>query len=116
MKRRTNASYLRSLRRKSTLSQEDVAFLLGTFAGTRVTRHETGECIPPLKIALAYEVIFGAGIADIYEGDVPAIAKGICKRAQKLHESLAHRLTDPLRAEKRAFLERLIRRCSHKES
>jgi hypothetical protein len=115
MKRRTNASYLRSLRRKSTLSQEDVAFLLGTFAGTRVTRHETGECIPPLKIGLAYEVIFGAGIADLYEDDVLAIAKDICTRARKLHDSLRYRRTDPLRAEKRAYLKRIIRRCSLNE-
>ena len=113
MEKRTNASYLRSLRRKSTLSQEDVAFLLGTFAGTRVTRHETGECIPPLKVAIAYEVIFGAGVTDIYEDDLRVIAKDVCKRARKLHESLGHRVSDPLRKEKRATLRRVIRRWSH---
>ena len=113
MKRRTIAPYLRALRRKSALSQEDVAFLLGTYTGTRVSRHETGACAPPLEIALAYEVIFGAGTADIYEDLQLRIAQDVRKRAHTLHESLAHRQSDRLRNEKRAALTEIIRRCSN---
>ena len=112
MKRRTIAPYLRALRRRSALSQEDVAFLLGAFTGTRVSRHETGASAPPLEVALAYEVIFGAGIAEIYEDELLRIAEHVRKRARTLHESLAHRLKDPRRKEKRAALEQIIRRCS----
>ena len=112
MARHINAPYLRALRRRSAFSQEDVAFLLGAFTGTRVSRHETGACAPPLEVALAYEVIFDVAIADVYEDDRVRIATSIRKRAQTLHESLAHRLHDPLRNEKRTALKRIISRCS----
>ena len=112
MKRRTITPYLRALRRRSALSQEDVAFLLGTFTGTRVSRHETGACVPPLEVALAYEVIFGIGTAEIYEDLRLRVAQDVRKRAQTLHESLAHRLNDALRNEKRAALALIIKRCT----
>jgi DNA-binding XRE family transcriptional regulator len=112
MARKLNVPYLRALRRRSAFSQEDVAFLLGAFTGTRVSRHETGACVPPLEVALAYEVIFDVTTAAIYEDEVLRIAARVRKRARTLHESLAHRLRDPLREEKRAALARLITRCS----
>lgn len=112
MTRHINAPYLRALRRRSAFSQEDVAFLLGAFTGTRVSRHETGVCAPPLDVALAYEVIFDVAIAEVYDDERARIAAEIGKRAKKLRESLAHRIHDPLREEKRAALKRIISRCS----
>jgi DNA-binding XRE family transcriptional regulator len=114
MARKFIAPYLKALRRRSALSQEDVAFLLGAFTGTRVSRHETGACVPPLEVVLAYEVIFDVAIADIYEDEVLRIMARVRKRARNLHESLAHRLNDPLRKQKRAALARIINRCSPK--
>ena len=116
MKRGPIAPYLRALRRRSSFSQEDVAFLLGAFTGSRVSRHETGACTPPLAVALAYEVIFGADVAVIYEDELLEIARDVRKRARTLHESLAHRLNDPLRKEKQAALEQIIRRCAPNSS
>jgi DNA-binding XRE family transcriptional regulator len=112
MKRKTIAPYLRALRRKSTLAQEDIAFLLGAISGTRIGRHESGECEPPLNVALAYEVIFGRGVGTIYSDELLKIAKQICKRAQKLHESLGYRRNDRFRDKKQAVLEEIIRRHS----
>jgi DNA-binding XRE family transcriptional regulator len=115
MKRRTTAPYLRALRRKSALSQEDVAFLLGTFTGTRVSRHETGACVPPLEVVLAYAIIFDATVDEIYDDDLARIVANLHRRARKLHESLAHRLKDRLREEKRATLKRIIGRCASEQ-
>src|ERR1700722_8180315 len=112
MKRRIIAPYLRALRRRSALSQVAAAFILGAFTGTRISRHETGACVPPLEIAIAYEVIFGAGIVEIYDDELLRITAHVRKRAKTLHESLAHRLKDRHRTEKRATLKALIRRCS----
>ena len=114
MARKIIAPYLKALRRRSAFSQEDVAFLLGAFTGTRVSRHETGVCVPPLEVVLAYEVIFDVAIADIYEDEVLRTMAKVRKRARTLHKSLGHRVNDPLRKEKRAVLARLIERCSPK--
>lgn len=112
MARQLIAPYLRALRRRSAFTQEDIAFLLGAFTGTRVSRHETGACAPPLVIALAYEIIFDVSIGVIYEDDRLRIERVVLKRARTLHESLAHRAKDPLRHDKRAALQKIIRRCS----
>lgn len=112
MKRQTNAPYLRTLRLRAAFTQDEVAFLLGTFDRTHVSRHESGKGIPILADYRAYELIFGAGIATVYENEQIEIAKRVCTRARTLHESLGHRTKDPLRKQKRAALERIIRRCS----
>jgi DNA-binding XRE family transcriptional regulator len=112
MAKKIIAPYLKALRRRSAFSQEDVAFLLGAFTGTRVSRHETGACTPPLEVALAYEVIFAVAIAEVYEDDVLRIAASVRRRARTLNESLAHRVKDARREEKRKSLARIIRRCS----
>lgn len=112
MKRRSPVPYLRALRRRSTLSQEDVAFLLGALSGTRVSRHETGACVPPLAVALAYAVIFDVGVEEIHEDERLRIAERVMARALTLSESMAHRVKDPLRQEKCVALERIIRRCA----
>ena len=112
MTNRIIAPYLRALRRKSALSQEDVAYLLGAITGTRISRHETGACVPPLEVVLAYEVIFGVVIAQIYEDQSAEIADRVRKRARKLHDSLGYRLKDTRRDEKRTTLRLIIKRCS----
>ena len=113
MKRKTNAPYLRALRLRASLTQDDVAFLLGTFDRTHVSRHESGRRRPVLEDYLAYELIFGTQIAVVFEGEHLQIAKCVRKRAEALHESLGHRTKDRSRNEKRTALERIIRRCTN---
>jgi DNA-binding XRE family transcriptional regulator len=115
-RRRTIAPYLRALRRKSTLSQADVAFLLGTSTGTRVSRHETGQCIPPLEVVLAYAVMFDAAIDDIYHEEAARIIERIRTRARMRYDSLAHGTANAWSNERRAALAEIIRRCSAKNA
>jgi transcriptional regulator with XRE-family HTH domain len=59
-----NAARLRSLRKKSGLTQKELAVLLGFTSDLAISRHERSKAIPHLLTALGYEVIFGAKIAD----------------------------------------------------
>jgi DNA-binding XRE family transcriptional regulator len=113
MKKRNIAPYLRALRRRSSLSQENVAFLLGAFGATRVSRHETGECVPPLAVVLAYEIIFAVAVGEIYEHDFTEIRAVLGERAKELHDSLLDRKTDMRRHEKRRTLQSIINRCAN---
>jgi len=114
MKRKIIAPYLRTLRRKSWLSQDEVAMLLGIFERTHVSRHEIGQCRPSLADYLLYELIFGVAIGAAYEDERARLAKRLVKRARALHESLGYRVSDRYRHKKRESLEQIIRRCSSK--
>ena len=45
-------SYLKTYRKQSGLTHEEIAFLVGGMAGTSFSRHETGRRLPMLRTAL----------------------------------------------------------------
>ena len=51
-------SYLKTYRKRSGLTQREVAFLLGWKRGERLSRYEKQRAIPSLEIALACAAIF----------------------------------------------------------
>ena len=61
-------NYVRARRKKAGLSQRDLAFLLGYNKGGAVSRHELFRSVPPLIMALAYEVIFQTPIDELFPG------------------------------------------------
>jgi DNA-binding XRE family transcriptional regulator len=101
-------TYLRTHRRGRGLSQDDVAYLLGTTSGTSISRHEKAERLPKLETALAYEIVLGVPIRDIYAGTFRALEKGILKRAAKLATRVSQRPASVARAHKLRTLSRLI--------
>jgi DNA-binding XRE family transcriptional regulator len=61
-------TYLRTYRRRTGLSQDEVAWLLGNTCGTSVSRHELGWRMPTLETALAYETILDAPVRELCAG------------------------------------------------
>lgn len=61
-------NYLRAHRKRSGLSLDDVALLLGTRSGTRVSRYESFERRPPLSTALCLAVIYQVSAGDLFAG------------------------------------------------
>ena len=51
-------NYIRTCRKRSFLTQEEVAFLLGSKSSARVSRHERFKQIPDLQTLLAYEMLY----------------------------------------------------------
>lgn len=62
------ANYLRSHRRKSGLSQKELAQIVGYITAAPVSEHERSVAIPALLIALGYEVIFRVPISELFPG------------------------------------------------
>lgn len=58
-----NAAPLRTLRRRSGLSQREVAEILGFKTDVPASRHESSRTHPDLRTAMGYEVLFGIPIA-----------------------------------------------------
>ena len=59
-------NHIRRHRKKSGLSQREIAALLGYKNQWQISRHERSEAIPPLLAALAYQVIFQVPVSVIF--------------------------------------------------
>jgi transcriptional regulator with XRE-family HTH domain len=77
-------NYLRTERRMARLSQDDLAFLLGSEDGTTVSRYERGRRTPSLDTALAYEAILGIPVRDLFAGRFLVVEELIRARARTL--------------------------------
>lgn len=80
-------NYLRTNRKQFAFSQEEVAFLLGMKGmdkGGKVSRDENYSRIPTLETALAYEVIYGKPIRELFAGLYEQIAGEVSSRGKIL--------------------------------
>jgi transcriptional regulator with XRE-family HTH domain len=77
-------NYLRSNRKRSGLSQDEVAFLLGAQSGAKVCRNERFVREPSLATALAYEAIFQRPASELFGGLYQEIEKQVADRAKAL--------------------------------
>ena len=87
------SNYLRSNRTRLALSQEEVAFLLGGTGenkGSTVSRYESFSREPSLTAALAYEVIYGKSVRELFAGLYEQVERDVAKRAK----ILSYRKTD----------------------
>jgi len=94
-------NYVKTYRRRSLLSQDELAFLLGAECGTKVSRYERGRRVPSLETALAMEAIFGVSIKQIFLGKFSKVDLQVRERAKVLRQKLQ---SNP---EKRRLLEKL---------
>ncbi len=84
-------NYLRTHRKHSGLSQVEVAFLLGSKNGARVCRHERRAQTPNLRTLIAYELLFGTPIRELYGGVRGEVQRRLTKRARLLLQKLLRR-------------------------
>lgn len=97
--------YLRNERRRSALTQADVAALLGGPWKGRVSWYERGAT-PPTPVALEYEAILGKPVSELLGG---AFAKAVSNVRHRAREILNHESTPntPRRLRRYATLQRL---------
>jgi transcriptional regulator with XRE-family HTH domain len=77
-------NYLRAHRKRSGLSQNDVASLVGTQTGASISRHERFRRQPTLPTALAYELVFGIPAQELFPGVFEGVKKATLARANAL--------------------------------
>ncbi len=81
-------NYLKSYKKRSGLTQREVAFLLGCDNGAQVSRYEKRRRVPPLGTALACEAVFGVPVAMLFAGLSDRVGKTIQKRLLELRSRL----------------------------
>ena len=76
--------YLRANRKRLALSQDEMAFLLGTTSGGKVCRYERFVREPTLATALAYEVICKRSVSELFGGLYQKAEREVAERAKVL--------------------------------
>lgn len=80
---------LRTYRKQlSTLTQEDIANLLGTKSASQIVRHETNQISPQLEIALLYEILFKIPVARFFPNHKQTLIKRLKIRIPNLIDEL----------------------------
>jgi transcriptional regulator with XRE-family HTH domain len=104
-------NYLQTHRKRTSFSQEEVAFLLGIQGidrANKVLRDERFARIPALETAIAYELIYGKPASDLFAGMYEKIAREITARSKILR----HRKTVISDPKKSQAMADLALRCS----
>jgi len=81
-------NYLKACRKKTGLTQREVAFLLGWKTGEQFSRYEKRHRLPPLQTALACEVVFGIPVSELFAGVSESVKRDIAARIDTLGAEL----------------------------
>src|SRR5713226_9791380 len=81
-------NYLRTYRKRAGLSQVELALLLGSQSGAKVSRYEHTARRPSLETAFAYEVVLHTALRDLFAGMYRDVEKQTRKRAWTLLRKL----------------------------
>lgn len=88
MSRNIPHSYLRTHRKKSGLTQRELAAILGCLTEGQISRHERGLSVPSLPVAIAYEILFGAPASQIFSGIRATVTRAIEAKLCDMEEAL----------------------------
>ncbi len=80
-------TYIRLLRRRASLSQKDLAFLLGYRTHSQISRFENGSRVPAVNELLQLEVIFGVVPSGVFPHLRDRAAEVVVARIARLKQS-----------------------------
>lgn len=90
MKRHNQGNYVRMHRKRSGLSQRELALILGYRNQWQVSRHERSKSTPTLNTAVAYAVTFGVPVSAIFVGIHLTATKAVEENLKLLENKLHH--------------------------
>jgi DNA-binding XRE family transcriptional regulator len=79
---------LKPSRRRSGLTQEELAYLVGGKKSSTISRYEGGERKPDLATALAFKFVFARNISDLFPGVHEEVFAQVKERAKRLAEEI----------------------------
>ncbi|HMJ91182.1 MAG TPA: helix-turn-helix transcriptional regulator [Candidatus Acidoferrum sp.] len=101
-------NYLRSGRKRLALSQDEVAFLMGRRGGAKISNYESFSTTPTLETALAFGIIYGTPLNELFAGIHDRLARDISERAKVLRHRVSFKATSRRSEKKRAAVESLL--------
>lgn len=102
------SNYLRTYRKRSGFTQDEIAYLLGCKNGAKVSRYENFSRLPGVKTSFAYSVIFRVPQQELFAGEYQKVEKDVLMRARRLKKKYEAIEDDPRLRQKINFLQVLI--------
>lgn len=103
-------SYIRTHRKRSGLTQDELAFLLGTVGGSRVSRYERLSREPNLRTAFACQVIFDIPPHQLFPAVFHEVDKAVVRQAKLLSMTAGKKQTSQRTERKIQFVLALTTR------
>ena len=82
-------NYVRRLRKRAGLSQNELAYLLGARGEAKVSRYERFARRPSLNTAFGCEAVFGVAASEIFAGMYGEVNRQVHRRAKRLLKRLS---------------------------
>lgn len=101
-------NYLRTARRRSGLTQEEIALLLGTRSGAKVSRYEAFARVPSISTVFAFEIIFRKEVRDLFAGTYDQVRRATLRRTKRLMKKLREKKQRPAELRKIEFLHAIV--------
>ena len=98
------ANYIRTHRKRSGLSQREIAVLVGSKADTKVSRYEQFRRVPPLQTAIALAIVFGVSVDELFGGLQAPARRTVKARAETLIRQVEKESPGRRRAQRLASL------------
>jgi transcriptional regulator with XRE-family HTH domain len=103
MSQRTH-NYLRTHRKRTGLTQDELALLVGCKSGTNISRYERLTREPTLETAFACQAILGVPAHELFPAIYQGVEQIIKKRAEQLKKKLGGQPINAVREYKRRAL------------
>jgi len=100
-------NYLRTYRKRSGFTQDEMAFLLGCRSGAKVSRYEHNKRQPNPQSVFAYNVIFQVPTEELFAGIYQQVERNTLKRIKSLTRRLEKAQPNPLTTRKVEILKRI---------
>lgn len=106
-------NYLRLYRKRSPLTQSDIAYLLQLPDVSNVSRYEKNQRSPNIEMLLTYHLLFNVAIEEFFEQDSVLVHKNLVERSEKLLTTLKNYSTDQGHNSRINYLEQVINRLTN---
>ena len=91
MTREVSGNYLRAHRRRCRLSQRQLGILVGYTQRHAVGKHERSSAVPPLLVALAYEIVLEIPVSKLFTGFHAVVAESVARNKEELKADIERR-------------------------
>lgn len=100
---------IRAHRKQHSLSQGDLAYLLGSVCGSKICRYEMAQRVPSLETSIALAVVFKVPLQELFPDLHEQVTEDIIRRAHRLLKEMD--VSGTFDVPKRSILESIVGRA-----